>query len=252
MKTIRELRVVALVALAAFVGACGSDSPAGPSRPADLGEVLTEMTLPSLSGVLALDLGIVPTTSAPGPAGCNYDASSRHFVCPTLSGDGITVTRSFALLDLSGNSQSQFDPKTTAAVHTSATTTGSIVDGGGTLVIDGQQELTLSGLLAGNHLLNGTSVISLHGADADGANPFDFSVSATYTNLALPSSPADRWPRSGSILVDLTETFADLVSTTHMQLTFNGTSKVAVVVITDGVTTRCTVDLASQEPSCIG
>jgi hypothetical protein len=37
-----------------------------------------------------------------------------------------------------------------------------------------------------------------------------------------------------------------------MQLTFNGTSKVAVVVITDGVTTRCTVDLASQEPSCIG
>ena len=252
MKATRDIRVVALVALAALVSACGSDSSVGPARQAtDLGQVLTEMTLPSFVGALAPDLSSMPGLSAPTPASCSYSGASQSFVCPPVTASGLTMTRSFVLLNTAGNPQPQFDPATTAAVRTTSATAGTIASAGSSLTVDGQQELTLSGLLTGIHVLNGTSVLNMHGTEAGTTDPLALSMTMTLANLVLPASRADKWPKSGSILIDLMDTFGSLPSlTTHIRITFNGTSKVAVVFSSDGFSTSCTMDLASQLPTC--
>jgi hypothetical protein len=251
MNAIRQFRVVVLVLVSAIVSACGSDSSVAPDRrPADLGEVLTEMSLPSFTGAIVPELSMMPSASTLTPSSCSYSGTSQSFVCPVVTVSGLTLTRSFTLLTASGTPQSQFDPTATAAVRTSSTMAGTIASDGITFTLDGHEELTLSGLLTGIHVLNGTSVMNMHGTDASSSGPFAMSITTTIDKLVLPATPADKWPKSGSILMDLTDNFDGTSMTMHMQMTFNGTSKVLAVMTSDGFTTRCTVDLASQSPVC--
>jgi hypothetical protein len=251
MNVIRQFRVVALVLVSAAVAACGSDSSVAPDRPpADLEAVLSEMALPSLVGSLVPGAPVTPDASALSPSSCSYSSASRSFTCPVVTASGITLTRSFTLLSLSGTPQSQFDPASTAAVRTNSTTAGTIIADGSTITLDGHDEFTLSGILTGVHVLNGTSIMNVHGTDPGSTIPFDLSVATTIADLVLPATPADRWPKSGRILVDLTDSMEGTTSTTHMTMTFNGTSKVAMTMTSDGFTLSCTIDLASQSPSC--
>jgi hypothetical protein len=248
MKAVRELRAIALVIIAASTVACGSDSSVAPDHPpADLTAVLSEMALPSIVGSLVPGAPATPDASALSPSSCSYDSTSQSFTCPVVTTSGITLTRSFTLLSLSGTPQSQFDPATTAAVRTNSTIAGTITADGSTVTLDGQDELTLSGILTGVHVLNGTSVMNLQGTDAGSTTPFAMSISTTIADLVLPATSADRWPKSGRILVDLTDS---MDGTTHMTMTFNGTSKVTVTMTSDGFTLSCTMDLASQSPTC--
>jgi hypothetical protein len=66
----------------------------------------------------------------------------------------------------------------------------------------------------------------------------------------LPDTPADRWPKSGSVIVHATHLMAGTTTTSQLSATFNGTSKVAVTLTSGGITVSCTVDLAAQSPTC--
>lgn len=127
---------------------------------------------------------------------------------------------------------------------------GTITSDGSTITIDGQDELTLSGILSGVHVLNGTSAMNVHGTDAGSTTPFVMSISTTIADLVLPATPADKWPKSGRIIMDLTDSMEGTTSTTRFTMTFNGTSKVAVTMTSDGFTLSCTMDLASPSPTC--
>jgi hypothetical protein len=251
MKAARAFRAIALVIVAAYVAACGSDSSTAPDHPpADLGAVLSEMALPSIASSLVPGMPATPDVSTLAPSSCSYSSASQSFTCPTVTASGITFTRSFTLLSASGTPQSQFDPAATAAVRTNSTATGTITTDGSTITLDGQDALTLSGILTGVHVLNGTSVMNVHGTDAGSTTPYAMSITTTIADLVLPATPADKWPKSGRILVDITDSMQGSPATMHLAMTFNGTSKVVVTMVSDGFSMTCTVDLASQSPAC--
>jgi hypothetical protein len=248
---------VAVVALATIVVACSSDSPVAPSasQATTLSQVLSEMTLPALSGV-ASTLSSAPVTSAatPVPSTCSYSASSQSFSCPTVAmANGLTVTQSYTLLDASGKPQSQFDPGTTAAVRTKMSAAGTVTLTGstsGTLTIDQQQDMTFSGLLTSTHVLNGLGTVHMSGAISTGTTttPANSTTTMTTTNLVLPPMNGDAiaWPTSGTLTEDMTNVDAGspVVVSTHLTMTFNGTSQVAVVITIGTNTQRCTIDMA--------
>jgi hypothetical protein len=255
MRPIRHLRVVALVALAALANAC-SDSSTNPSvaQPATLSQVLGELQPSSLAAVSA-QISAAPLTglNAPDPASCSYDSATKSFICPSVSVTGVTVTRSFTLLDASGNPQSQFDPTTTAAVRMKSTFAGTITYNGSTVNVDQQQASTLSGLLTGVHTLNGTSLGHLTGNVGNGTTTTQVAstISTTITDLVLPQSStgANPWPQSGTIAATAATTLGALPTVTvNTSITFNGTSKVAVTTTTAGQTSHCTVDLSGATP----
>jgi hypothetical protein len=258
MRSSRPLRLSALVAIVALAGAC-SDSSTGPTtlQPADLGQVLAELQ-PSSLAALNSQISAAPIAglSAPVPSSCTYDATSKSFLCPNVSVTGVTVTRSFTLLDASGNAQSQFDQATTAAVRLKTTFAGTVASGGTTLAIDQQQDATLSGLLSGVHTLDATSLGHVNGTVGNGTTtmPINSTIATTITSLVLPrtTTGADRFPASGTIAVNTTTTLGALPAFTQSAtITFNGTSKAAVAVTTNGHTVTCTVDLAAQSaPFC--
>jgi hypothetical protein len=254
MRAIRNVRIAA-VALGTLVGACSSDSSVAPDKqPADLTQVLTEMTLPSLSSVMGSTsrLGGLPASipAATVPSNCGYAASSGSFVCPAVSAGGLSFTRSFTLLDASGAAQSQFDPATTASVRMHTATSGTVASVGSTTTIDGTQDLTVSGLTTGVHVLDGTSTMHLTGSlgsgFASGPLPMDMAINMTISKLVLPSAASgSKYPTSGTVTLDETSPLGGPAQTLHMQMTFSTTGTVVVTITEGSFTSRCTVDLAS-------
>lgn len=245
------LRTLTIATVAALTAACNDST--GPDRqPADLGEVLTEMTVPPVAATLVPGMPATPSASAITPSSCSYDAGSQRFNCPNVTATGVTFYRWFTLLDAAGTPQSQFDAATTDAVHLNSSLAGNFTANGSKVVVAGNEDLTLRGLLSGVHTLAGTSLLNVNGTDAATGNPFILSVSSTIDDLVLPDTPADRWPKSGSVIVHATHAMAGTTTTSQLSATFNGTSKVAVSLTSGGITVSCTVDLASQNPACGG
>ena len=262
MRATRPFRVAALLVVAGtFFTGC-SDSSVAPEReqPADLGRALGEMALPALSGLASTLAPVsVSSLSAPSASGCAYAAASQSFTCPAVLTNGLTITQSYTLLDAAGNAQSQYGAGSTAAIRTNMRSTGTIAGGRGSVAVDQTQELTLSGLLTGAHLLNGTSVARVVASQASGTLvPFTSTTTTTISDLALRAAANGQpaWPTSGTITLDAVMEFASPTASpravrTHALITFNGTSKVVVTFDTGGLTERCTIDLAGQAaPAC--
>lgn len=247
---------LAAVALAAIVVGCSTDSSLGPStnQTMTLSQLLSQMNLPALSGVTStLSPAAAASAATPMPSTCSYSASSQSFTCPTVvMANGLTVTQSYTLLDASGRPQSQFDPSTTAVVRTKMSAAGTLTLTGstsGTLTIDQQQAMTFSGLLTSTHVLNGLGTVHMSGAISTGTTttPANSTTTLTMTNIVLPPMNGDAiaWPTSGTLTEDMTNVDAGpLAVSTHLTMTFNGTSQVAVVITIGTRTQQCTIDMA--------
>ena len=252
---VRFRRQLSVLALAVVAGACGSDST-GPTNypPATLDQALAELSIPALSagGASFVDVG----AGAPSldPTSCPYSAAVQSFVCTPISESGVTVNQSFTLFNASGGKQGAFDPATTESVRANTTLGGTLVEQGTTLTVNGQQQLTLSGLVSGPHVLNGTSTISLAGTveDETSTYPVNITVSTTIANLVLPpNATAQAWPSSGTITVDVNGSIGPVsVSQARTTITFSGTSTVDVTMTGGGLSKSCKVNLAVSEPVC--
>jgi hypothetical protein len=169
-----------------------------------------------------------------------------------VTATGVSFTRWFTLLNAGGIPQSQFDVATTDGVHLNSSMQGNFTANGSKVIVAGNEDLTLRGLLGGVRTLAGTSLLNINGTDAATGNPYILSVSSTIDHLVLPGSPADQWPKSGSVIVHATHLMAGTTTTSQLNATFNGTSKVDVSLTSGGITVSCKVDLASQHPTCGG
>ncbi|HET6681503.1 MAG TPA: hypothetical protein VFG84_09920, partial [Gemmatimonadaceae bacterium] len=138
----RALRTLTFVTVAALTAAC-TDSTAPDHQPADLGEVLTEMTVPSVSATLVPGMPATPSASAVTPSSCSYDAGSQRFNCPNVTATGVTFYRWFTLLNAAGTPQSQFDAATTDGVHLNSSLAGNFTANGSNVVVAGNEDLTL-------------------------------------------------------------------------------------------------------------
>lgn len=251
-------RRLSAIVLAAAAVACGGDST-GPTSypPATLNQALAELSIPALSagGASYVDIGAAP--SSLDPAKCPYSASVQSFVCTPISESGITVNSSFTLLTGSGAKQSAFDAASTNAVRANTSVAGTLVEQGTTLNVNGQQELTLSGLVSGPHVLNGTSTITVAGTVADESTtyPINVTVATSIANLVLPANEAGSsqiWPSSGTLTVDVNGSIGPIsVSQARTVITFTGTSTVNVTVSGGGLSKSCKVDLAVAAPECV-
>jgi len=252
---LRGLSAIAAVTLAA---ACNADSSVGPSAPATLDGVLTEMSLPAVSRSPTVSFNLVDGV-ARGllSASCSYSAGTQRFDCPPVVGSGFTVTQWFMLLDAGGAPQSGWNAGTTAAIHLHQTARGFDRTAIDSTNIDAQQDLIISGLLGGaHHTLNGTQIAHIDESSvATGTAPhFVSDVSQQLTNVVLSNSidPATAWPLSGTITSDVTEA-VDSFSPLHVRtvIAFTGTSRVQLTVTIDGFTSPpCTVDLVTAFPNC--
>ena len=269
MKSQRRVVVASVVASTIALAGCHSTDATGPSsgNTLDLGPLIVEMGVGSgnVAGSLGVGGAAIPTMVPLVPSSCQYSAAVQGFTCATLTSNGITFNATFFLLDASGHSQSQPDASTTAAFRTVADKSGTIkldqAGSSGTMTLVSHQDQTLSGLLTGAHVLNGTTTthtdLTLTAPYATHAVMDSKAVSA---NVTLPKpGDSDHWPTSGTITTDATSTtqFASqsVTGTTHSVLTFNGSSTVTITstISSDGssFTTNCKINLAGASvPVC--
>jgi hypothetical protein len=252
MLQVRRLHAILVLALATLAAACGADSSTAPAAPVTLDQALSELSAPALSAAAAsFDAG-QPALPALAASRCAYQASSQSFTCTPVVASGVTVTQSFTLFDGAGAPQSAFDQATTSAVRANTSVAGTIQEGAQTFTIDGQQELTLSGLREAVHTLDGTSTVHITGVG--GTLPLETTVTTTITGLKLQPPTADGthpWPKAGTIVVENSTAIGDASpAVIRATITFNGTSKVTVTIAGPGVSGTCAIDLAAAAPSC--
>src|SRR5215207_343641 len=249
-------RHLCAIVLAAPAVACGGDSTGpGSNEPATLSQALAELTIPALA-VGGLSLVDIDTPAASlEPTTCPYSAELQSFVCAPISESGITIKQSFTLLSASGAKQSAYDPTTTASVKASTAVAGIFVKPGISLAVDGQQEITLSGLVSGPHVLDGwaTDVITGTVEDGTATHPVSMRVNTSITDLVLPAHEAGSarvWPSSGRITGYVTGSVGPLPVSQQTVILFRGTSE-ATVSVSSGILSKiCRVDLAVAQAVC--
>ncbi len=255
----RHIRLIATTALAVLTASACQDS-SGPSEAID---PLTRDVAVVAGDAAFEDVGVIYTqigafgipTGDIGRIGgwrndCAFDAPSGRFVCPTLTRENMTMSRSYAFMDGNGQAQSAYDGTTTASANFRSTMSGAIGRDNWSATISRERDMTVSGLEGAEtqHTINGvgsnTESRSRH--TDDGVRTYTMTSVATFTNVVIPF-PRSRgaWPLSGTITREVSATRdGDQASQSRQRtatLTFNGT-RFATLVVGDRT---FTVDLAS-------
>jgi len=255
-------RAALLTAALVAVAGCG-DSSTGPQAthtikptPVDVSALVTAATGSSYNGV-ARSLVFLPafTMSPINTAACPYSSKDQGFVCTPVVQSGITIKTTYQLLDASGHPLSAADALTLAAIRvitdvdgsTSlvSPTTGSL----STTTLHSHANNTLSGLLTDKRTLNGVTTERDTAASVFNGLATKLAVSATTTvaNLDIPSA-ASAFPASGSITSDASTSESlgnstPFTSTSHVVITFSGTSTVTIALTVGSSSQHCTLDL---------
>lgn len=246
--------------------ACSSGT--APRSTPTVDALLGLMSIPSLAASAAS----ISTTSTAGygvrspaaAATCTFESATSSYICPAFTSNGITTSYRFTMLDAAGHPRARFDGSTDG-LRLVKTVSGTVrVDSDGEaivdLVIQRQEEMTLTGIRSGQLVLNGTADGESNGTIGLGAGKS--AVSSTEHQVTAdivfpPPSPDTPWPRSGTITNDLTNTTTpsgqqSLTTSYRTTIEFDGTSIVTLTITTSGGNTSCKVDLSKpgDPPTC--
>ena len=255
-------RLAAAVALVALAACAADDAAPTALENADgdgtigadgveLGAVPEQASLPGLAMDPLATFGGLP--DARGGA-CSYTAATGRFACAPVVRNGLTVTRSYALYDAAGAAQLRRDAAT-ASVNTEVAVAGTTTGERGTVAVDRASTLTVTGLgaRAVTHTLNGREAgkTTATVTGARGAVTVATAFTAAVRDVVVPVPRArDAWPLSGTATRTTTVTAArpagSVTFTVTEEVAFTGTSVVNVTITRDGVTRRCTRDLAAR------
>jgi hypothetical protein len=229
-----------------LVGLAACNEPLAPD-PMDLDDLLGEVAqLEAFAAVGAYPLPSIGTALE----GCAFIASSQSFVCQ-ISNAGVTMTRSFQLLDASDTPQSAFDPATTAAIRTTIDMTGTT--GAGTAFpssILHHNEQTVSGLLTTTRTVSGESSTRFIRTSSAGADTLTTSTTVDFTVPRRTNSLERIYP-TGTVAT--TASGAGLpAAQMSVTTTFNGTSTATLAVSFGVFSQTCTLDLDEPDatPTC--
>lgn len=251
------LRLVALLGAAVFAAACSSDLAPSASQQLDLSAELSSMSVPGMSAAVSATSTTASSSDVDAPAivpsACTYSSTSQSFTCPAVTVQGLTITRSYTLLDAQQQPQSAPDKATTDGIRTETKVSGTITAHNTTTTVAGDKVLTLTGLLANQPLLNGTDNSTLSGSTTSGSTsvPFTITETGTVDKLALPpKGSTTHYPQSGTVGMTIASTFGPTGATTttnsSFSLEFTG-SNLATLTLTNSLGTRvCTIDLTGQ------
>ncbi|HLB54583.1 MAG TPA: hypothetical protein VJK71_05705 [Gemmatimonadales bacterium] len=217
---------------AVVLGACSQDtsSPdaATPLLNADLiavaadqvGEDVDIMREPVFFTAMPFGAGpvLAPATGPGGgdfapPPACTYNTTTNRLECPPAARGNLTVTRSYAFWDGSGNPQDHYDPGTTARANVRTDVEGSRSHDGWSATVDRSRDMTATGL-AGEETQrtwNGAGESHLtrsRHSDSGEERSYDLECNTTVTNVVVPVPRSDEhWPLSGSISIQCSITF---------------------------------------------
>jgi hypothetical protein len=258
--------IALIIGAAALVASCSdSTAPSGTETP-DVAALLSEMSLSSVvGGPAAASVPVAGAFLDVGPSAgrnaCTFSSASGGFTCPAVSINGLTFTRSYWLLDGAGQPQSKPDANT-ASIRTLTTVKGTLTvsrpDGGPTssVTVDRTEDMTLSAIRTTHRTLNGTATSKTAGTLTTVNGTLDSRSESTerIVNLVLPDPRSGkRWPQSGQIIVDATSTVTPngqqtFTSTTHTEISYDGTSVVTITLTTGFGTRTCKIDMTKPSP----
>lgn len=179
-------------------------------------------------------------------SGCTLNPADGRFDCaPVVNSNGLTVTRSLAFYDASGNLMNHFD-STTASANVLATEVGVLVRPLGADTVNRARDVTATGLLGHNttRIWNGTAsgTSGAYWSDSVATRTADLSDQTIFSNVvvALPRS-SNPYPISGTIVRVVTGTGVvtkgghtrSITISRTVTITFNGGEVVPMVVGSD-------------------
>jgi hypothetical protein len=245
------------IAASAVLAACSATSDTSPNnRSLDISTVLAQANAGDPSSFTGVRTAwALPTSSSTPtlPTSCSFSTSDQRFDCAPVTVHGLTFTTSYYILDGSGASLTTANAAVASAVRVVNDVTGTLdaaAAGSSKITINKHSDVTLSGLLSGPRVLNGTS--TEHDAVTTTASTVNttaaIDLTSTTSNLVLPSSSTTNWPQSGSITSDMntTTTIGSLPAIQvpmHAVVTFNGTSIVTIEATVGGRAQTCRIDL---------
>lgn len=200
-----------------------------------------------------------------GAPGCALDEASGRHVCPTLTVEGLTWTRSYALLDADGQAMAEYSPTLTASINAQWTMDGTVHGSHGdatwTATVHHARDYTVSGLAGAETSRSWSGT----GSSADtavytGANRTRrYGMTGTHTTtavvFALPRAE-HHYPQSGTVerTVSGTATVSGAQQVTRsvartVRVTFDGDATARLEVVGPERTLVCTLDLATRQVS---
>jgi hypothetical protein len=170
----------------------------------------------------------------PGLTGCSFVGG--EFNCPSVTKNGLTVTRTITLLDGSGQPESAYDSLLTASIHVVADINGDRTNGPWTATVDRHRDFTVTGLLGTEttRTVNGTGNETVdRSRDTENPRAYNLTCNSTITDVVLPvrTDGGNGWPVSGTITrtCTITETAGPNTGRTvtrTITITFGGSSSV--------------------------
>jgi hypothetical protein len=215
---------------------------------------------------------------------CAFSAASGRVECQPVIHHGLTIVRSAAYTDASGNVQQARDEATTNTINTLTTVTGTVLfdgrrghhDDGDHHMSSGSDDMppnaadtttvslasdrTVTGLASGStaRTVNAKSAGSEKTTGSDSSGHFTIVRVAgdTTTGLLIPvATTGPSYPTAGTIVRSMQATLTydgkSPASTQRREvITFDGSAVAKMVVTQDGTTKNCTIPLPHGRPSC--
>jgi len=192
---------------------------------------------------------------------CVFSTTTNRVECPTMTHDGLTITRSFSFLDAKGAVQQAFVWGTTNTVNVKKSVSGTVTHHETvTSKVNGSSDLTVAGLASGStqRTVNGTSAGTDETSGTRDTVSFTASRAAgdTITGLVIPiQDDHPTFPTAGTIIRSMTATVTvgsktPSTSSRREVITFDGSATAKVVITQDGVTKNCTKPLPHGRLTC--
>lgn len=170
---------------------------------------------------------------------CPFDTATARFVCPPVTVNGVTVTRSWGLFTAAGAPQSAYDANLTASATFHSTIVGTVTGDHWSGTVDRGRTFTVSGLagIETTRTINGSGAGTESGVRTTegGDRTYRMTSSSAIAGVVVPVPfGAGAWPLSGTVTRTVnysstrgTETRSGTRTAT---VTFNGTEFVPLVV----------------------
>lgn len=247
---------VLFVVTGIVIAGCLSDAPTGAGA-ATLDLRALGLELQNALPIVAASELSDPTTPFHSPvpifSECPYTPAVQSFVCPILPSffPGVNTQQTVTLYDGAGRTLSSADRSVTESFRLVTTTSGTLGDASAALM-SRVEDLTLSGLLEGKYVLNGTTISREERAPTS-ADGFAFIISDTtrMSDVHLPVAVSSTtWPLSGTVTEQWSGVFdaSHPSVTSHVSMMFDGTSFMTLTRASSTGTHTCRIDLAFLTP----
>ena len=244
-----RFRAVIAACATALIASCNEST--APVIDPELDTALDELAAAeALAGPGLAMAGAMPTPASSGPVVCPYNSGNKRFECPSITIEGMTMTRYYQLLDAGGAAQPSFNANVVAIrnvmdVTGTRTLTGTTP---ATMQMTSHEESTLSGLKSETKTLTGNGTSTSTVTFAQGSTS---STMTRTTNLSLPKPGPDAYP-TGTTVMNMTVVGSPSPALT-ITMTFDGTSKVKMTSTAGGNPLQtCIFDLKTPQtqPVC--